>query len=170
MGRTTALRREIKDRFIPAMTAKGFSCDMRQAPGYFTFRRIAADSVHVFDIQWDKTGRPRFVVNFGMCDAAGVVVGSERIAAENVFTNSTPVWGRLSPGSGRTTAGWFRQDRPLLEWIATWSDQRSPAEVVATLLTLFPEVEEFWRSGRTGPHSRVFAPPRKVANSDQALT
>jgi hypothetical protein len=171
VGHTTALRREIKARFIPAMTAKGFACDMRHAPQSFTFRKITAEAVQVFDIQWDKSGRPRFVVNFGKCDAAGVIICGERVGPENVFPNSTPIWGRLSPGSVRTTAGWFRQDRPLLERILTWSDQRPPAEVVATLLALFSEVEEFWKSGQTGPHSRIIiAARRDIANVDQALT
>jgi hypothetical protein len=170
MGPTTDLRREIENRFIPAMTANGFACDVRHAPQFLTFRRIAADSVYVADIQWDKYARPRFVVNFGKCGAAGVIIRGERIAPEDVFPHSTPIWGRLLPGSGRTTAGWFRQDRPMLERIVTWSARRPPAEVVATLLALFPEVEEFWQSGQAGRHSRILPSRRYVANADQALT
>jgi hypothetical protein len=167
MGRTTALRQEIKERLVPAMAANGFSCDMRRAPQFLTFRKITADAVRVFDIQWDRYGRPRFVVNFGMCGAAGVVIRGERIAPEDIFPHSTPVWGRLSPGIGRMTAGWFRQDRPLLERIVTWSRQRPPAEVISKFLELFSEVEEFWTNGKTGRHIRMLAPRRYISDADQ---
>jgi hypothetical protein len=169
MGYTTALRREIKERFTPAMAERGFACDMRKAPQFFTFRRITPDAVQVFDIQWEKYGRPRFVVNFGQCAAAGVVIGGELVAPQDVFPNSTPIWGRLSPGRGGTTGNWFRQDRPLLERIGTWSSTRSPAEVMTTLMTLFPELEEFWKNGQTGRHSRVWTSSRGgIANANQA--
>jgi hypothetical protein len=87
------------------MAERGFACDMRGAPQFFTFRRITPDAVHVFDIQWEKRGRPRFLVNFGQCGAAGAMVGDLRIAPQDVSPSSTRLWGRLSPGSGGTTRG-----------------------------------------------------------------
>ena len=66
MGRTTDLRREMKRRFFPAMIDSGFSVDMRNAPSFVDFRRITPDAIQAFDIQWEKYGRPRFVINFGM--------------------------------------------------------------------------------------------------------
>src|SRR5215470_19180326 len=113
MGKTTDLRREIKRRFVPVMTAKGFSLDMRDAPSYVGFRRMTGDAVQVCDIQWEKYGRPRFAINFGTCSPGGVICHGEPIRAEDVTASTTPVFGRLVPGRRHSVGGWFRQDRPL---------------------------------------------------------
>jgi hypothetical protein len=67
MGRTTSLREAIKQVFVPHLQGKGFSPDMRYAPQRFGFRKIDSDAVYVCDIQWEKYGRPRFVLHFGKC-------------------------------------------------------------------------------------------------------
>jgi hypothetical protein len=161
MGPTTPLRQEIKRVFVPHLTAKGFAFDMRGAPQILTFRRINARAIDVCDIQWEKYGRPRFVVNFGKCGADGVVFRGKRIAPEDIVPYYGLCWGRLSPGSDRTTRGWFRQDRPLLERLMRWSRFYTPQEVVSLLTALFVEVEEFWASGTLGPHLRLLPPPAK---------
>ena len=155
MGRTTPLRQAIKARFVPHLRDKGFSPDMRHAPQFLTFRRIDPVSVCVCDIQWEKYGRPRFVLNFGQCSASGVTVRGERVAPTDVFPSLTPKTGRLAPGRARTTAGWFRQDRPLVERLVSWSRLYPADEVVSRLIALFAEVEEFWKSGATGSHIRL---------------
>jgi hypothetical protein len=162
MGRTTALRHQIKQAFIPYLAAKGFSVDMRDAPQFFTFRQITAHAVNVCDIQWEKHGRPRFVVNFGKCGAHGVVLRGQRILPDDITSYHGIVRGRLHPGSRRTTRGWFRQDRPLLERIASWSQFYAPQEVVAKLIALFGEVEEFWNSGQVGPHIQLMTRSAKI--------
>jgi hypothetical protein len=162
MGPTTALRGEIKQAFIPYLAAKDFAADMRHAPQVFTFRQITPDAVNVCDIQWEKNGRPRFVVNFGKCGAGGVVLRGQRILPDDIMPYHGICWGRLHPGSGRTTRGWFRQDRPLLEKIIYWSHCYAPQEVVAKLIALFAEVEEFWNSGRVGPHIHLMPRPMRL--------
>jgi hypothetical protein len=155
MGRTTELRREIKNRFFPLMTAKGFSTDLRGAPFFIGFRRMTPEAIHVCDIQWEKYGRPRFVINFGRCSLAGVICHGQPTRPEDVTASATPVRGRLAPGRHSTVGGWFRQDRPLIESIVYRSRLRPPAEVVMTLLTLFHEVEDWWENGLVGPHIRI---------------
>jgi hypothetical protein len=98
MGRTTPLRCEIKRIFIPHLVEKGFAVDMRHAPQFFTFRRINPDAVHLCDIQWEKSGCPRFVVNFGVCGAEGLMVRGERIPPQDIFPSHTPDRGRLAQG------------------------------------------------------------------------
>jgi hypothetical protein len=162
MGRTTALREEIKRAFIPHLAAKGFSVDMRHAPQFFTFRQVTADAVNACDIQWEKYGRPRFVVNFGKCGADGVVLRGQRIPPDDIMPYHGICRGRLHPGSQRTTRGWFRQDRPLLEIIVSRSRFYAPQEVIEKLIAMFGEVEEFWNSGQIGPHIYLMARPVKV--------
>jgi hypothetical protein len=153
MGRTTALRSEIKRVFAPHLASKGFTPDPRH---FLCYRRIDAEEVHVCDIQWDKYDRPRFVLNFGKAPAARVVdVTGKPIMPEDILPSHAPTWGRLTPRPGGMTGSWFRQDRSLIEWLVTWSRLRSSEQVIVELMTLFGEVEEFWRSGTIGPHMRL---------------
>ena len=115
MGRTTAHRPGIKRVFDPISRARAFppTCAV---PRTFAYRRIEADQVYVFDIQWEKYGRPRFVVNFGKAPVDGVVdVLGKPVGPEDVLPSHGQVRGRLQPGSGAMTGSWFRQDRPLIE-------------------------------------------------------
>jgi hypothetical protein len=100
MGRTTELRREIKRTFVPFVRARGFEIDQRYAPNVLEFRRFAGDEVHVFDIQWEKYGAPRFVVNFGKCPATGVEFAGDAIPPERISAAHCSTNGRLQPGRG----------------------------------------------------------------------
>jgi hypothetical protein len=155
MGRTTELRRAIKKTFVPYLQERGFSLDMRRAPASFTFRKIDAQAVYVCDIQWEKYGTPRFVVNFGKCGAQGVIVRGKEVMPGDIFPECTPEHGRLQPGRSRTTGGWFRQDRPLLKRLLSRSRYYPAEQVVAQLMALFAEVESFWISGTLGPHMHL---------------
>src|ERR1700749_2445240 len=98
MGRTTALRREIRKTFFPFMQGKGFFIDKRHYPGYFIFRRIEPKAVYVCDIQWAKYGRPRFIVNFGRCFDQVLVLPDAELAPDDIQPENSPEYGRLSPG------------------------------------------------------------------------
>ncbi|MGE0269380.1 MAG: DUF4304 domain-containing protein [Candidatus Omnitrophota bacterium] len=155
MGKTTALRQEITRVFIPRAQKAGFDLDRKNSPVFIEFRRIDGDIVHLFDIQWEKYGRPRFVVNFGTCPAAGMETGGKHYPPSEVSAGWTPVRGRLQPGRGSTTSNWFCQDRPL--WRRLFGKNlRSPAEVVSLLIKLFEELETFWKTGAVGPHLRIY--------------
>ena len=143
MGRTTALRREIRTRFFPFMIAKGFVLDMRDAPTFFAFRKETPEGVLHCDIQWEKYGKPRFILNFGRGEPA---VAPTAIRGRLHSRRRPAFW---------TTRDWFCQDRPLLSRIFR-SRFRPPAEVVDSLLSLFAEVEACWASGVAGPHIRLF--------------
>jgi hypothetical protein len=166
MGRTTSLRRVIKRDFVPHLRDKGFSLDMRHAPQFFTFRKIDTDAVYVCDIQWEKYGRPRFVLNFGKCSADSVSFRGERLLPGDIFPVHTPERGRLAPGRQWTTGGWFRQDRPLVKRFVHFSKLYPAEEVVSQLIALFGEVEEFWKSGFIGPHIRLLPALPPFAGDD----
>jgi hypothetical protein len=169
MGRTTALRSEIKRVFVPYLTNKGFSSDPRSSPNFLYFRRIEGDRVQVFVIQWEKYGRPRFVVNFGKAPADGVVdIFGKLFSPEDIRPDLAPIRGRLAPGSGAMSGSWFRQDRPLIERLANWSSLRPPEQVISQLMTLFVEVEEFWKSGTIGPHMRLLPSMNRLVQQAKA--
>lgn len=157
MGRTTALRQEIARVFIPRAQDAGFTVDRRHAPVFIEFRRTKDGTLHIFDIQWEKYGKPRFVVNFGTCPSAGMEIGGKHYAPDEVIASWTPVCGRLQPGKGATTWSWFCQDFPLILRLLTFGKkEKNPEEVVALLLKLFQELETYWKTGAAGPHMRIY--------------
>lgn len=159
MGATTDLRREIKKAFVPFVQERGFVMSNRHAPNIIEFRRQAASGIHVFDIQWEKYGRPRFVINFGICPTEGITVHGQHFPAAEVATGWLPENGRLQPGRGTSSRSWFRQDKPLLQRVLSREGLYPAAQVIAGLIQLFPEIERYWSSGAAGPHLRVFKIP-----------
>src|SRR5215471_738234 len=97
MGRTTELRRELKARFHPHAQQLGFSIEEHGALGA-DFRRVTPERVDVFDLQWEKYGAPRFVVNFGQGPGSGVVHQGEHFPPEKMLAYMGPEMGRLQPG------------------------------------------------------------------------
>jgi hypothetical protein len=134
MGNTTELRRELKDRFVPIAVSHSYSLSEQRAPFFLEFRRVRHREEQYFDIQWDKYGRPRFVVNFA--SAAGR--------------------GRLQPGKGSTVSSWFRQDLSFLRRLIQRRANRSASAVIDELIQLFDELERFFSDRSVGPHVRVW--------------
>ncbi len=147
-GRTTALRKSIKEEFIPLLIAKGFAVDNHYAPGTILFRRAAGDTLHICDIQWDKYGKPRFILNIGETKLR------DR-QPETISTWDCETYLQLKPKSGASTGNWFRQDRPLLHRLLKKEDLYPVSEVIRMLITLFSEAEEFWDKGLIGSHIQV---------------
>lgn len=160
MGRTTDLRRAVKARFLPFMLEKGFQYDARNMPAFMEFRKITADRIYVCDIQWEKYGRPRFVLNFGTSGPNGVVCHGEEIDPSDLTASSASSTGRLTARAGTGLSCWFRQDNSLLRRIVSWSRLRRPDDVVDELIERFNEVEDYWSKGSVGRHIRIM-PDRK---------
>ena len=155
MGQTTALRNELKRVFEPLVVDRGFAIDRTNQPISTEFRRAAGASIHVFSVQWEKYGAPRFALHFGTCPSSGLKVNGKTISWESVLPTWLPVSGILSPRAGMSSRSWFRQDPSFLGKLVG-REWRSPSEVIAELITLFPEVEQYWVSGAEGPHLRIW--------------
>jgi hypothetical protein len=160
MGRTTALRQAIKRDFVPYLRDKGFDTDLRHAPQYPAFRKIDSEDVYACAIQWEKYGRPRFSLHFAKCGGEGVTVRGQHVLPADIFPFHIAESGFLNPGQGPGTAAWFRQDRPWLIRLFSASKVYPAERVVAQLIVLFGEVEEYWKSGSVGPHIRLLPVPR----------
>ena len=157
MGTSTQLRQELKRRFWPLLESQGFTHDESGAPLLVTFRKHTPESTQVVDVQWDKYGKPRFVVGFGQCPAAGIEFRGQRIPRETMLAG----WlepdgkgGRLQPRSGSSTRSWFRLDADLFMKLRG-KKSRQPSEVVDELLALFPEVEAWFKDGSIGKHLQL---------------
>lgn len=152
MGRTTALRAALKHTLFPLLERRGFLIDKSGQPLFTTFRRRVGDDVHVIDLQWDKYGRPNFVLNFGKAPAQGIVRQGEQVRPEQAEVFDCQPRFRLQRAHGRTVASWYRLRRPWLQQIVLWSRDRSPDDVVGEVVAHLHEVEAWYRDGIEGPH------------------
>jgi hypothetical protein len=148
------LRQAVKAAFAPHLAAKGFLIDLREAPRFFVFRKVSAEAIYVCDVQWDKRGRPRFVLHFGRASPDGLISPGGRVSSADAFVWHLPEFGVLAPGRSRTTSGWFRQDSPWLARVFGGPALKPASDVVRELIVLFDEVEAFWHAGVQGPHIR----------------
>lgn len=154
MGRTTDLRRALKTRFFAYARDRGFAVDERRQPVSTLFHRRVGQSVQIFEVQWEKYGRPRFAVHFGTCPAEGLSVRGTLHPPGETFPTWCPDAGRLQPRDGTSSQSWFRQDATLLQRLLGRPPLRDPGEVVDEVVALFPELERYWQTGEVGRHMR----------------
>jgi hypothetical protein len=159
MGRTTHLRQALRHTFYPFAIDCGFQVDEITAPLGVDFRRFSQDRIDVFDLQWEKHGRPRFVVNFGQTPSVGVIHFGEYVPPEKVLSYMGARSGRLQPRRGADTSSWFRQDRSFFKRLVLRQPLRPAEEVVEELLSLFQELERWFEQGRLGLHMRLLPYP-----------
>jgi hypothetical protein len=156
MGPTTELRRALKVRFLPYALERGFAVDRTAQPRSTVFRRRAGSRVQMFEVQWEKYGRPRFALHFGTCPAEGLHVNDVVYSADETLPGWCPDAGSLQPRNGTSSRSWFRQDSAWLQRLVGRPARRDPSEVVDELLALFQELEVYWADGVVGPHLRLW--------------
>ncbi|OQW85836.1 MAG: hypothetical protein BWK72_20250 [Rhodoferax ferrireducens] len=148
MSRSHPLREAIKKRFYPFAQDKGFV--RGKATSLFVpFERVVGEKIQFFEIQWDKSHRPRFVINFG-----------ERASSEHQESGPLPASGRLQRWRGGSMRTWFQFSKPWDETLRTFRWSYQPDEVATHLIEYFPELEAWWRSKQAGPH--VFIWPTQI--------
>jgi len=163
------LRGAVKARFYPYAEARGFVRAKSTHPHFTVFRRLTADTVQVFNVQWDKYGDACFVVNFGEGPKDGVQLWGKHIAGEALETQDCPESGRLQRKAGVSKRCWFQLKKPFVEAVRTM-ERRYPADaVVQQLLAVFPEVEAWWQHRTVGPHLTISPQEMwKLANAAKA--
>lgn len=160
MSEKYGIRHAIREEFEPWMVRKGFQMTRKQGSTSVIFRKTCSDKIRLCDIQWDKYGKSRFVMNFGCCSIKGIVTWEGRmIMPEDMYPSWSPVWGRLTDGFLIAGLGWFRLDPPWYKWPWIKACHQSPAVLIARLKERFIEVEEFWETGKNGPHIRIYKNP-----------
>lgn len=155
MGITTELRREIKNSFIPFVEGKGYVCSMQNAPSFIDFKKVTNNEVWVFDIQFEKYGLPRFVVNFGKCSAEGVTLNGKHYSKDKIIPSLTPGICRLQPGNSSFTGSWFRQDKHWLLKLFSSTNLYPASEIVSQLMRMFSELEQYFEKGTISEHLRI---------------
>lgn len=141
------LREAIKGYFYPFAESKGFVRAKSKHPHFTTFARVNGTAVHVFDVQWDKYGRPAFVINFGEAS----VDESQPLAG--ISTEQCKMLCRLQPD--KNSPRWWRLRKPWLEVLKTGRLRYEPTDVVGQVIACFPEAESWWAEKQEGPHVLV---------------
>ena len=139
------LREAVKQHFYPFAESKGFDRAKSSHPHFTTFRRIGPDIVHVFDVQWDKYGRPKFVINFAEAESGP--------SPDAIETQDCKVLRRLQPN--KRSPRWWRLRKPWSEILRTGRLRYTPKEVVDQVIATFSEAEAWWSEKIEGPHVRV---------------
>jgi hypothetical protein len=110
------LRDAVKEHFYPFVERRGFVRSKSRNPLFTVFRRTTSEAVHVFEVQWDKYGKPRFVINFGEAPPGGLDVGGAHVSANEVEPYHCATFGRLtrtrSSRSSLTTSPKSRRGGP----------------------------------------------------------
>ena len=143
------LRDAIKATFYPFALERGFVRG-KASSLFVPFRRTIGNKVQVFEIQWDKSHRPRFVVNFGEAPADGCEFFGKYIGAEFVEPQHCPVGGRLQRWRGGSMRTWFQLIKPWAETLYTLKWSYTPEEVAVQLITGFAELESWWETKHEG--------------------
>lgn len=150
------LREALKREFYPFVEARGFVRQRATHPLFTEFRRQRDGMVQVFEIQWDKYQRPRFVLNFQR--------------AEGMQAPSRTARGRLQRRRGGSLACWFGLHKPWLAVLRSGRLHYRPEEVVQELMRSFPELEAWWLCGEEGPHLYGVALPAQASRASDSLS
>ena len=165
MGVTSALRSELKRRVLPLAEAQGFVVDERKLPQSIEFRRTAGDAVHVFGIQWEKYGKPRFAVHYGTLSRSRPSVGPDLLPPRDVLVSWLADAGSLQPRRGILVAGVVSPGSVVhiaIDWPSTsadaWRGRRRTAHRAARASTLLGHWKR--RTAHANLALRRTAPPR----------
>ena len=152
MAKTKPIRDALRANFYPYAFSLGFEVDKQSHPGFVVFRRFTADKVHIFEIQWDKYHRPKFVINFAEAPLEGVEFGGKHFGAKDLLPVHCGTYRRLLRDQGRFSYRWFQLRRPLVEQVLLLSRNYDPDEIATQVIQRFNELEDWWANKNIGKH------------------
>jgi hypothetical protein len=140
------LREELSKRFIPYLRSRGFERVEAKADGRSTFPfgtliRKRGTGSDIIEIQFDKYSRPKFILNFRKEPAELIRFGTVNHMWAEGF--------RLHPRP--KSIGWFT----MRTFFGLRSPETCAKEVVDRLMSLFPEVESWFKDRTVGEHLRI---------------
>ena len=141
----TKLREELSARLIPELQRRGFIGPARIMGNQLlhSFKRRRGAMHEVLEIQFEKSGLPRFVVNLSLEPVEG--------AAHIVESGGTIVAARATPRPGKFTRNWFRADPSLFARLTGARSRESAA--VSEVLAMLDEFESWWSQPK--PTNRI---------------
>jgi len=159
------LLQTLQDHLVPVILKDGFeqvplpkeisSPETKAAFPFGLMRRKKGRDFELIEIQLDKGGAPKFVVNFGIAPSEGVNLPWGHLAQDKLGVSALPEAYRLY--SSATFAKWFSP--PL---IAPLSGKESKVQkAVDHAAGLYQEIKVWFANRSVGPHMRKFGYPSK---------
>lgn len=148
---TSILRKALKEDFHKYILRLGFQPE-RKFDDVIPYRRIRDGSNDLIELQFDKYGRPRFVLNFGNAPADGIIDAYGRfVPAKNVCIAQLVQHGRLH--AFPYSIIWFKPNTLL----GIRSDEVAVNKVISQFILLAEQVEHWFRTGVSGPNLRIYS-------------
>lgn len=148
---TSMLQKALKEDFHGHMVRLGFQSE-RRYDNFFPYRRVRDESDDLIEVQFDKYGRPRFVLNFGSVPADGIIDAYGRfVPTKDVRIAQLVQHGRLHAFPYSTI--WFRPNTLL----GFRSDEVAVNKVISHFIFLTEQVERWFRTGVSGPNLQIYS-------------
>ncbi len=157
----------LEARFIPVLLAKGFkqfplegeenkSPEMKTAFPFGYMKRQKGGDLHLLEIQFDKHGAAKFVLNFGVVPRGGISLPWIHLEQDKASVSALPDAYRLY--QKRSRMKWFSASF----FASLFNRESRIGKVVDDVIALYPEIETWFASGSVGLHMRKFGYPSKT--------
>ena len=144
------LQKAILDDFGQHVFARGFQPEAAR-DGAFSFRRYGIERDDVIEVQFDKFGAPKFVLNFGSIPSTGLIDSYGRFVKTHDARISHLVnHGRLHRYPHSII--WFKAQ----DFFGIRSAQQAVAVEIERLVCLFEQVELWFETGGIGSNIKLY--------------
>lgn len=166
-SRSKQLRQAVERLLIPHIRANGFEHDSREVSKQGVYRHLIkpflrwrGDNLELLDIQFEKHGWAKFVLNFGVVPPGGVEYYGYHYSQQDASIGGLPRQARLYAGR-YWRMRWF--GFPLLR--IPLLRNPSAESIVRHAIQLFPQVEAWLKDGVKGPNVGVMELSSKASPS-----
>ena len=154
MEKSSQLQAALEARFFPHVESLGFIRDKRHEPRIMCFRRRTDSAMQIFEVLWERHGRPQFMIQFAEAPIGGIDDRGKHVSAEDVLPGHFALLrGWLIPERGNR---WFRLSSPWRRLISRQPDDAGA--LVQRLLQLLPEIIAWWKNKAKGAHLIILSP------------
>ncbi|WP_143226037.1 hypothetical protein [Acidovorax sp. 56] len=156
----------VESRLIPRLTEDGFaqhplvgverkSAEIMMAFPFGRFKRRHSENLEIVEIQFDKNGAAKFVLNVGVAPPEGVNLPWAKLSQNDVEVAALPNAFRLYRKA--SSSEWFSPS-----WLPTEINGRT-ARVVEEVVANYSEIDAWFSTGVIGDHMRKFGIPIPVS-------
>ncbi len=125
-------------------------------------KRPNGKNIELLDIQMDKGGKLQFVINFGIAPPEGVIWPWGKLTQNEITASGAPEHCRLYDSRFYCHMRWFSVSPfPYFSNLETRIDK-----TVNHLIELYPEIEEWFKTQKIGPHIKCVETKFPQKNSD----
>lgn len=153
---TQRLKGRVIQQLGQTLASLGFTPDVPDGV-FYSYRRLRRDFVDLVEVQFNKTNRPKFVVNFGTAPREGIIDAYGRAIATDELRVSHLEW------SGRLYRWpWLIRWFGIGPMFSAGDGGAALERCAARALRLLPKVERWFQTGQRGPYLRIHRHPENA--------